>query len=59
MLNTQEGASVADISILPEYNFEVPIALDGLAGKMVPTGRNAPEFSIERVLLTEDAVSHY
>ncbi|KAH7570879.1 hypothetical protein JRO89_XS05G0212100 [Xanthoceras sorbifolium] len=55
----QEGASEADISILPKYRFQIldndekPTAG---AGKMVPLETNSGYLAIERILLPEDAV---
>ncbi|KAL5830226.1 hypothetical protein ACOSQ3_019694 [Xanthoceras sorbifolium] len=54
----QEGASEADISILPKYRFQIldndekPTAG---AGKMVPLETNSGYLAIERILLPEDA----
>lgn len=57
---TQEDASKADTSIIPQYRFEVSndgMQPDGMTGRMVPMHTNGPDFSVERLLLLEDTVS--
>ncbi|KAL9454161.1 hypothetical protein AB3S75_009709 [Citrus x aurantiifolia] len=54
----QEGASEADLSILPKYRFEVQNSDEKLgvgAGKMVPIEMNGGYVANERILLPEDA----
>ncbi|KAH9794523.1 RING-type domain-containing protein [Citrus sinensis] len=54
----QEGASEADLSILPKYRFEVQNNDEKLgvgAGKMVPIETNGGYVANERILLPEDA----
>lgn len=54
----QEGASEADISILPKYRFEVQNNDEKFgvgAGKMVPIEMNSGYLPNERMLLPEDA----
>lgn len=56
----QEGASEADLSILPKYKFQMmnngEKQSDG-GGKMVPVEAGADYSGNERLLLPEDAVS--
>ncbi|PWA80657.1 Glucose/ribitol dehydrogenase [Artemisia annua] len=60
IIDRQEGASDADINILPKYVYvlsndeEQP---DVILSRMVPVGTNSPDFNVERFLLNEDAVS--
>ncbi|CAJ1932660.1 unnamed protein product [Sphenostylis stenocarpa] len=54
----QEGASEADLSILPKYKFRISSSEDksnGGAGSMVPIETNSAYLANERVLLPEDA----
>ncbi|KAI3744129.1 hypothetical protein L1987_57205 [Smallanthus sonchifolius] len=55
----KEGASEAEISRLPKYIFEVATGdmeqPDVRACRMMPRRTNGPDFSTERVLLTEEA----
>nr|XP_043639989.1 cleavage and polyadenylation specificity factor subunit 3-II [Erigeron canadensis] len=54
----QEGASEADLNVLPKYRFQVSNdenKHDVGAGKMVPIESNAGYLAVERVLLPEDA----
>lgn len=56
----QEGASEADLSILPKYKFQACQDGDSAgvgAGRMVPTETNGGYMATERILLPEDAVS--
>lgn len=60
MKNIQEGASEADLNVLPKYRFQVSSdenKPDVGAGKMVPVESNVGYLAVERVLLPEDAVS--
>ncbi|KAK0574568.1 hypothetical protein LWI29_025573 [Acer saccharum] len=54
----QEGASEADLSILPKYKFQIS-SNDGkstaVGGKMVPLETNSGYLAIERILFPEDA----
>ena len=58
----QDGASEADLSILPKYKFEMmnngEKQSDG-GGKMIPMEAGTEYSGNERVLLAEDAVSCY
>ncbi|KAI3796352.1 hypothetical protein L1987_39022 [Smallanthus sonchifolius] len=60
-IGKQDPASVADISRLPKYIFEVDNVNgdveqpDVRACRMIPMRRNGSDFSTERVLLTKDA----
>ncbi|KAG6650558.1 hypothetical protein CIPAW_06G052100 [Carya illinoinensis] len=54
----QEGASEADLSILPKYRFQVlsnEEKLSGGAGSMVPVETNSGYLANQRLLLPEDA----
>ncbi|XP_071692620.1 E3 ubiquitin protein ligase RIE1 [Rutidosis leptorrhynchoides] len=55
----QEGASEADLSVLPKYRFQVSSdnedKPDVGAGRMVPVDSNVGYLAVERVLLPEDA----
>ena len=57
----QEGASEADLNVLPKYRFQVSNdenKPDVGAGRMIPIESNASSYlAVERVLLPEDAVS--
>lgn len=60
--NTQEGASEADISIFPKYQFEVSNdekKSDGRECRMVPMQTNGPDFSVEHALPIKDVVSQW
>lgn len=61
--NTQEGASEADVSKLLKYIFEAANGdveqPDVRASRMIPLGPNGPDYSTERVLLTEDVVRFF
>ncbi|KAI5394569.1 E3 ubiquitin protein ligase rie1, variant 2 [Lathyrus oleraceus] len=55
----QEGASEADLSILPKYRFRLlnnEEKASGGAGSMVPTDTSSEYLDNERILLPEDAV---
>ncbi|RXH70351.1 hypothetical protein DVH24_007607 [Malus domestica] len=53
----QEGASEADLSILPKYRFRVSSEEKPSvgAGKMIPVETSSGYLAVERVLLSEDA----
>lgn len=55
----QEGASDADISILPKYKFIQPNISGGKAnarfGRMIPDGNNTGDSAHERIISLEDA----
>ncbi|XP_062110215.1 E3 ubiquitin protein ligase RIE1-like isoform X2 [Humulus lupulus] len=54
----QEGASEADLSILPKYKFQVSSNEEKPcvgAGKMVPVGTSSGYLATERILLAEDS----
>ncbi|KAF4355454.1 hypothetical protein F8388_015208 [Cannabis sativa] len=55
----QEGASEADLSILPKFKYQVSTTEEkpcAGAGKMVPVGTSSEYLATERILLPEDAV---
>ncbi|KAE8730075.1 E3 ubiquitin protein ligase RIE1 [Hibiscus syriacus] len=51
----QEGASEADLSILPKYRFQIINNSEKGAGKMIPVEMSSGYFANERILLPEDA----
>ncbi|KAM6562118.1 hypothetical protein CsatB_022116 [Cannabis sativa] len=54
----QEGASEADLSILPKFKYQVSTTEEkpcAGAGKMVPVGTSSEYLATERILLPEDA----
>lgn len=58
----QEGASEADLSILPKYKFQMMNngeKQNDSGGKMIPVEAGTEHLGNERVLLPEDAVSCY
>ncbi|MCL7032399.1 hypothetical protein MKW94_021557, partial [Papaver nudicaule] len=54
----QEGASEADLSMLPRYKFQINSSEEkpSTGGKMIPLTMNGGELADERVLSPEDAV---
>ena len=60
--NKQEGASEADLSVLPKYSFQISSDEEKPqvgAGRMVPIETSSGYLANERILLPEDAVSYY
>ncbi|KAE8667709.1 E3 ubiquitin protein ligase RIE1 [Hibiscus syriacus] len=51
----QEGASEADLSILPKYRFQIINDSEKGAGKMIPVEISSGYFANELILLPEDA----
>ncbi|KAK1437688.1 hypothetical protein QVD17_03484 [Tagetes erecta] len=52
----QEGASEADLTVLPKYKFQVSNGNPNVgAGRMIPVESNTGYLAVERVLLPEDA----
>lgn len=60
--NLQEGASEADLSVLPKYRFQISKDEEKCgagAGRMVPIETSSGYLANERLLLPEDAVCYH